>query len=136
MKFDEESSIPLEDFFTAYYQCRLRKRRTVNALEFEIDYEVNLVKLWRDVNSRKYEIGKSICFVVTKPKPREIFAADFRDRIVHHIVMMRLEPLFEDVFINDNYNCRKDKGTLYGVKRLYEQIKECSENYTKNCYVR
>lgn len=135
MRFDDETSIPLEDFFTAYYQCRLRKRRTINALEFEIDYEHNLVKLWRDVNSRKYTIGKSICFIVTKPKVREIFAADFRDRIVHHIVMMRLEPLFESVFINDNYNCRKEKGTLYGVKRLHEQIKECSKNYTKNCYV-
>ena len=135
MRFDDKTSISLEDFFTAYYQCRLRKRRTINALEFELDYEANLVKLWRDVNSKRYEIGKSICFIVTKPKVREIFAADFRDRIVHHVVMMRLEPLFEEVFINDNYNCRKEKGTLYGVKRLHEQVRECSENYTKNCYI-
>lgn len=135
MRFDEETSIQLEDFFKAYYLCRLRKRRTINALEFEVNYEENLVKLWRDVNSRKYEIGKSICFIVTKPKIREIFAADFRDRIVHHVIMMRLEPLFEEVFIDDNYNCRKGKGTLYGVKRLHEQIRECSENYTKNCYI-
>ena len=105
MRFDDETSISLEDFFAAYYQCRLRKRRTINALEFEVNYEENLVKLWKDVNSRKYEIGNSICFIVTKPKIREIFAADFRDRVVHHVVMMRLEPLFEEVFIDDNYNC-------------------------------
>lgn len=135
MKFDEETSIPLEDFFTAYYQCRKRKRRTINALEFEVNYEENLVKLWKDVNSRKYNIGKSICFLVTRPKLREIFAADFRDRIVHHIIMMRLEPLFESIFIEDNYNCRKGKGTLYGVKRLHEQIRQCSNNYTEDCYV-
>lgn len=135
IKFDNDESIPLEDFFEAYYLCRKRKRRTVNAMEFELDYEHNLVQLWKDVNSGKYEIGRSICFIVTRPKPREIFAADFRDRIVHHVVMMRLEPLFENVFINDNYNCRKGKGTLYGVKRLQEQVKICSEGYTKNCYI-
>lgn len=135
MRFDDEASISLEDFFEAYYQCRKRKRKTINALEFEVDYEVNLVKLWKEVNARKYKIGKSICFMVTKPKIREIFAADFRDRIVHHVVMMRLEPLFEEVFIEDNYNCRKDKGTLYGVKRLFEKIKECSNNYTEDCYI-
>lgn len=48
---------------------------------------------------------------------------------------MRLEPLFESVFIEDNYNCRKGKGTLYGVQRLKEKIKECSDNYTKDCWI-
>lgn len=48
---------------------------------------------------------------------------------------MRIEPLLESIFIEDNYNCRKEKGVLYGVKRLYEQIGQCSENYTKDCYV-
>lgn len=135
MRFDNKTSISLEDFFEAYYQCRKRKRRTINALEFEVDYEANLVRLWKEVNSRKYEIGKSICFIVTKPKIREIFAADFKDRIVHHVVMMKLEPLFEEIFIEDNYNCRKNKGTLYGVKRLFEKIRECSNNYTEDCYI-
>ena len=41
-----------------------------------------------------YEIGRSIAFIVTKPKKREVFAVDFRDRVVHHLVMLRLEPLF------------------------------------------
>ena len=107
----------------------------MNALLFELDYEANLVKLWKEVNSRNYKIGKSICFLVTRPKLREVFAADFRDRVVHHVIMMRLEPLFERVFIEDNYNCRKGKGTLFGVKRLYEKIRECSNDYTEDCYI-
>lgn len=100
-----------------------------------MNYEENLVKLWQDVNSKTYEIGQSICFIVTRPKLREVFAADFIDRIVHHVIMMRLEPLFEEVFIDDAYNCRKNKGTLYGVKRLKEHIRVCSENYTKDCWI-
>ena len=88
-----------------------------------------------DVHNRTYEMSPSICFIVTRPKKREVFAADFRDRVIHHVIMQRLEPLFEDRFIDDNYNCRKNKGVLYGVKRLHQQIKECSENYTKSCYI-
>lgn len=127
--------ITLEEFFEAYYSCRRNKRGTGNALLFESNYEVELVKLHREVNEMTYEIGKSVCFIVTRPVKREVFAADFRDRIIHHLVVRRLEPLFESVFIDDNYNCRKGKGVLYGVKRLHEQIRMCSENYTRECYV-
>lgn len=127
--------ISLEEVFEAYYECRRNKRRPANALLFESDYESNLVKLHHEINTMTYEIGKSITFIVTRPVKREVFAADFRDRIVHHLIARRLEPLFESVFIDDNYNCRKGKGVLYGVKRLREQTRECSENYTRECYI-
>ena len=132
---EKDYTIGLEDVFEAYYDCRKNKRRTMNALAFEANYEDECVRLWREINERTYEIGRSITFVVTKPKPREIFAADFRDRIVHHLIAGRLEPLFEEVFIDDMYNCRKGKGTLYGVKRLVEKVKTISEDYTKDCYI-
>ena len=128
-------TIDLEDVFEAYYDCRRNKRRTANALLFEADYESNCVELWREINEGTYSIGRSIAFIVTRPKPREVFAADFRDRVVHHLVARRLEPLFEDVFIEDTYNCRKGKGTLYGVKRLAQKVYEISKGYTCDCYI-
>ena len=127
--------IPLSDFFLAYKDCRKNKRRTYNQLLFELDYESKLVELYKEVNSYRYKIGKSICFCVTRPKIREVFAADFRDRIVHHIIMQRLEPLFEKDFIEDNYNCRKDKGTLYGVYRLNEKLRVITRNYKDEAWV-
>lgn len=130
-----EEYISLEEVFEAYYECRKNKRGTGNALLFESDYESELVKLHHDINTMTYEIGKSIAFIVTRPVKREVFAADFRDRIVHHLIVHRLEPLFESVFIEDNYNCRKGKGVMFGVKRLHQQIKECSENFTRECYI-
>ena len=117
-----KDEIPLEQYFAAYFDCRKHKRGTMNALAFELNYEEELVKLHDEVMRREYEIGSSIAFVVTRPKKREVFAADFRDRVIHHLVMRKIEPLFENSFIEDNYNCRIGKGNLYGLKRLHERL--------------
>ncbi|RLC23210.1 MAG: hypothetical protein DRJ29_14415 [Bacteroidetes bacterium] len=66
---------------------------------------------------------------------REIFAADFRDRVVHHYIYNHLSPLFEKVFINDCYSCRKGKGTHYGIKRIDHFIRSCSKNYSRDCHI-
>lgn len=130
------NGISLEEFFEAYYDCRKRKRNTVNAANFESrNYRGQLNKLCTEVNNGTYKIGQSICFVVTYPKKREIFAADFRDRIVHHVLINKLEPIFEECFINDNYSCRAGRGTLFGIQRLKQQIFEASEGYTRDCYI-
>lgn len=127
--------ITIEDLYAAYFDCRKNKRKSCNALAFELDYESNLRKLLDEINGGTYRIGTSIAFVVTKPKPREVFAADFRDRIVHHLVIRKIEPLMESVFIEDSYNCRTGKGVLYGVGRLEEKMRTASEGYTKDLYV-
>lgn len=130
-----ENGFTQEEVFGAYLECRKHKRNTCNALAFEVDYMQGCIQLHRELTDGTYRIGKSIAFLVTRPKLREVFAADFRDRIVHHLVVSRLEPLFEAYFIDDNYNCRKGKGTLYGAKCLHEHIRQCSHDYTRDCYV-
>ena len=127
--------IDFETVLEAYLDCRKRKRSTVVATEFELDYVHNLVELMNEVNSRQYKIGKSICFVVRYPRYREVFAGEFRDRIIHHYIALRLEPLFEQIFCDRTYNCRKGKGQLAGVTQLAEDIRDESENYTKDAYV-
>ena len=125
----------LEDLFTAYFDARKNKRNTINALAFELNYESNLFKLFEDIKERRYEISKSICFINFDPVQREIFAADFKDRIVHHLVFNYLNPIFDKSFINDSYSCRKNRGTHYGIKRMKRFISQCSGNYTKDCYL-
>lgn len=127
--------VTTEGMLEAYYDCRRRKRRTASAIVYEMNYESNLIALRDRINTRTYQPGKSICFVVTRPRYREVFAASFEDRIVHHYIALRLEPLFELVFSPRTFNCRKGKGQLYGVKMLEADIKESSNNYTTDCYI-
>jgi hypothetical protein len=125
----------LEYLVEAYYDCRKKKRRTASAIEYEMDYMSRLMRLRDRINDRSYIPGTSICFVVTRPRYREVFAAAFEDRIIHHYVSIRLTPLFEQVFNDRTFNCRKDKGQLYGVKMIKEDIARCSNHYTSDCYV-
>lgn len=132
---EEIGGFSLEEVIDAYYDCRRHKRNTVNALEFEMDYERHCIDLWHEINEHRYKPRRSIAFIVDRPVKREIFAADFRDRVVHHLVARSIYPLLEQQFHPDSYSTQKGKGTLYGIKRVEQHIKECSENYTKECWV-
>lgn len=133
-KFDYEY-VSFEELYTAYQDCLKRKRNTVNAIEFLIDEEEKLSKLYYELNSKTYEVGKSITFIVDRPVHREVFAADFRDRIVHHLIINRTLQYFEEEFDDDSYSCRKGMGTEYGIRRCYQQMQEVSNNFKDEAYV-
>ena len=131
-----EDTIPLEDIFEAYYECRKHKRNRPGSLQFEIDLEKNLVELWEEINSGTWEPRRSTVFIVDKPVTREIFAASFRDRIVHHLVIGRLNALFEKLFIYDSYSCRKGKGTHFGVSRAERFIRRVEKAWVLKIDIR
>ena len=132
---DMNGCILLEELFEAYITCRKLKRNTANALAFEVDYEKNLIELCEEINQGTYRPGKSIAFIVNQPVKREIFAADFRERVVHHLLINKLNHLFEKEFIYDSYACRVNKGTHFGIKRIDRFIRQCSRHYTCDCYI-
>ncbi len=120
-----------ENLYRAYRQCRRRKRKTANAMAFERDLEANLLALREELNSGDYMPGRSLAFLVERPKRREIFAADFRDRVVHHLLVGHLEPAWERRFIHDSYACRKGKGTHKGVERLRSFLRRATCSNTR-----
>lgn len=124
----------LENIHRQYLQCRKNKRNTINALRFKYHLEDNLMRLYEELNRKTYTPSRSVCFVVTRPKLREIFAADFRDRVVHHILVNALERVWEPCFIYDSYACRKGKGTHQAVKRLQIFMRRISHNGTRQAY--
>ena len=132
---DINALIHIGEVFQAYISCRQYKRKTTNAIAFEIDYESNLVTLCEEINSGTYQPGRSITFIVDKPVKREIFAADFRDRVVHHLIISKLNSIFEKEFIHDSYACRIGKGTHFGIQRINRFVRQCSRNYTNDCYI-
>ena len=125
----------ISHLFNAYYDARKNKRNTSSAIKFEMNYESNLIQLYHEIMNGTYQVKPSTCFINFRPVQREIFAADFRDRIVHHLIYNYISPYFEKKFLFDVYSCRKNKGTHFGIKRVNTFLKACSENYSKDCYV-
>lgn len=125
----------LLDLFRAYKDARRHKRYKSSHICFEQNLEEELVRLRDEIVDRTYMPRPSSCFVISEPKKREIFAADFRDRIVHHLFYNYTYELFERSFIHDSYSCRLGKGTHYGIERLKHHIRSESRNYNRSCFV-
>ena len=125
----------ITDLFQAYYNARRNKRNTINQLKFELNFEREIFKLYNEIETRAYKPLREVAFIVNKPVKREIFAADFRDRVVHHLLFQYLAPIIEKYLIYDCYSCRRGKGTSAGIQRAAKFLRSCSENYKKDCYI-
>ncbi|BAK75777.1 Retron-type reverse transcriptase [Pseudogulbenkiania sp. NH8B] len=127
-------TLSIETLVTAYYDCRRSKRNSHNALAFEQNLERNLCQLYDELASGTYSPGRSICFVVTRPKPREVWAADFRDRIVHHLLYNHIAPRFHASFITDSCACIPGRGTLYAAERLEAKVRRITQNWSRPAF--
>ena len=93
------------------------------------------MELYEQIRDRNYTPSPGVCFVVNRPVKREIFASDFRDRVVHHLLYNYISPMFEGRMIFDSYSCRRGKGTSQGIARLEHHIRSCTQNYRYSAYI-
>ena len=116
------NAFSFSSLYRHYLACRKNKRGTLNALKFELDAENQLYQLSSELQTKSYHPSQAVCFVLERPKLREIIAADFRDRVVHYVLVEHLERIYEPKFIHDSYACRKNKGVHKAVDRLHRFI--------------
>ena len=124
----------LLDLYIAFEDAARHKRKMAYVQKFERHLKHNLDTLCDDLLSRRYQPRPSHCFIIDYPKKREVFAAMFRDRIVHHLYFNYTHEIFDRTFIADSYSCIKGRGTHYGIRRLEQHIRQESMNYQRECY--
>lgn len=129
-----DADLTIEAVFDAYFDCRKAKRNSINQLRFEADLERNLVRLYYDLKNGDYKIGRSIAFIITHPKIREVWAADFRDRVVHHIIYNAISGRFHKRFIRDNYACIPGRGTHDGLRRVTGFARSITQSWSRPAY--
>ena len=127
--------IILENLYKAYFEARKNKRFTKEQLKFEANYEHYLHELYEQIISKTYKVKPCKAFVIEKPVYREVFAPQFIDRVVHHFIVLYINPQVEQVLIEDCYSCRKNKGTLYGIERAKKNMRSVTQNYAKEAYI-
>lgn len=111
--FEDVAAFPA--LLAAAHRAARGKRKSRQVATFMMDLEPELFRLEAALENGTYRPRPFRTFSIRYPKPRTISAADFRDRVVHHALCARLEPLFEARSIEDSYACRKGRG---GAKAL------------------
>ena len=123
-----------EQLYRAWLDCRKNKRSRPDALLFETNAEENLKQLLGQLQERSYHPSPSIRFASYKPKLREIYAADFRDRVVHHLLVGYLEPIWEPVFIHDSFASRWGKGIHLAAQRVRSFTRKATRNGSRPAF--
>lgn len=127
-----------ETIQTAYIDCCRGKRSGRQYQDYLSIANEDLDLLTTELMEGTYKPSASTCFLVRFPKLREVFAAAFRDRVIHHWMCMRLVPLFEQLNhkIGDvTHNCRVGYGTKSAVNSVYNAIKRITYNYGREAYI-
>ncbi len=108
-----------ENLLAASESARRGKNRKHTVAHFFLNLEHNLWQLHEELASQSYKPGPYRTFTIYDyDKARQISAAPFPDRVVHHALHKVIEPLFDRTFIYDSYACRTGKGTHRAVQRF------------------
>lgn len=135
---DSEWTALRETIQTAYIDCCKGKSSSRQCLDYIPHADEDLDVLTDELMNGTYTPDTSTCFLVKYPKLREVFAAAFRDRVIHHWIILRLEPLFEQLCHkqgNVTHNCRKGFGTKTAVLSVQKGIKKVTNNYRCNATI-
>jgi hypothetical protein len=130
--------IPFSSIVLAFYDCENKKKSTNSYQRFHMHKEESLVFLWQSIVQGEYKTSMATVFVIDYPVLRDVFAAAFIDRVVHHYICMRINPLFESMFEqmgNVSMNCRKGYGQFAAQERVKKMMYNVSEGYTKDCWI-
>ena len=92
-------------------RAALAKKKRPDVAQYLLNLENELVKLRQTLLEENWQPGPYRSFRILEPKPRQISAAPFADRVVHHAFTQVVEPVFEKRFLDSSYACRQGFGT-------------------------
>ena len=125
----------LQEYAKSFWDARKGKLATFNEHKFELHWLENLPRLVDNTLDYSIKPGASTTFVVHDPKDREIFAAPFSDRNIHHFLYRICGGWWDHQFIDDSYSCRAEKGVYYGILRAWDMAKRSTNNFSEPAYI-
>lgn len=112
----------IETLTTAFWQASRGKRLRADMQAFTANLDEELSRLGEDILAGSAPEGRWTSFDVYDPKLRRILAPCFRDRVLHHALMMHMGPVLERALVDDTYACRPGKGSLAAVLRAQHHV--------------
>ncbi|KPA09754.1 RNA-directed DNA polymerase (Reverse transcriptase) [Candidatus Magnetomorum sp. HK-1] len=113
-----------ENLCIAFKKAVRGKQDRYEVIAFKRSFDANIEKLRMDLLNHSPDVGHYYFFHVYDPKPRDICAASFPERVLHHAIMNICEPILEKYAIYDSYACRKNKGSDAAIFRAKKICKK------------
>ena len=108
----------IENLYLASHNALKGKKSKNSAARFWLYEDREILQMQKELKKKSYIFGGYNSFILhDNGVDRRISVAPFRDRVLHHAIMLGIEPLFEKSFIYDSYANRKGKGTINALKR-------------------
>lgn len=101
----------------AYWKAQRGKSAKPEVLEYQQNLDQHLLHLRAELLGGNVRVGNYHYFKVYDPKERQICAAAFSERVLHHALMNVCHDSFEKYQIYDSYASRTGKGTLAALQR-------------------
>ena len=118
------------NFRKAYKNAIKGKKHYTEVKEIEKNPYKYLHALLDEVRNKEYKVSDYTIFDrFTGGKMREIYKLPMKDRIVQHAIMLHLEPIFRETFIQDTYASIKTRGIHLGMERLKRALKDTEYQY-------
>ncbi len=113
----------IETLTTAFWQAARGKRLRRDMQSFAADLDGELARLREDILAGQVPEGRWTSFQIFDPKLRQILAPCFRDRVLHHALMLHIGPVLERALVDDTFACRPGKGSLAAVLRAQHHVR-------------
>jgi RNA-directed DNA polymerase len=114
----------LDNLRLAYEKTSRGKKMSWGYLEFKEYAEANLLQVQQELADGAYKIGAYREFTIYEPKPRQISALDFKDRLVQHALCNVIAPIFEKTLMPQTFACRVGFGTHAGVQFVQSKLRQ------------
>lgn len=110
-----ESVLDIDNLRLAFLKASRGKRHRDDQRMFQANLDQELFRLRQGLADGSYPVGKYTHFKIFDPKEREICAAAFGERVLHHALMNVCEPYFEKWLSERTFACRKGYGQMRAV---------------------
>lgn len=133
---DFEKVTDFSNMYRAFRRAKCGKGYKKSSARFNVTALDGVHTLIKQLQDKTYRVSEYTEFKVYEPKERIIQTSSFKDKVIQHSLCDNvIMPKLQNVFILDNCAGQKGKGTLFGLDRLSEQMRQFHRKYGFEGYI-
>ncbi|MDD7202450.1 MAG: reverse transcriptase/maturase family protein [Sphaerochaetaceae bacterium] len=128
-----EKIVSIDNMLDAWHLIKARHEHDCATIRFDCALMQNIARIRSQLLHRIWKPDRYHSFLVYEPKERLINAPGIENRLVQQMWALVCEPVFERIFVDESYACRKGKGQTDAVRSLQRALR--SMRYADSRYI-